>query len=183
MVGHPIEPDQVTRKLSSAIMARTLGILSGIMDLMVDGLSPWVKNRRGPYGLIVVGADPAGLSAAIYAAREGVKTLIIERDRVGGIRSVIECTDNCPGVPGDLEDGERSDQTRVQPKRFEVDILSGRTVTDIRAEGDYKVVCTDKGEEYRAREVLVAPGIRDRRLDVSGEKDLTGTDLHVCASD
>ena len=144
------------------------------------GVSP--KAGRQFYDLIVVGGGPAGLTASLYAAREGIETLIIEQSGVGGQAGVTERIDNYPGFASGIKGGDLADQMRAHAERFGVEILPAQAVTKIAAQGDYRMVTTETGDEYCARALLLTTGSRYRRLGVPGEEDLIGAGIHFCAT-
>ena len=144
------------------------------------GLQTRAKNPF--YDLIVVGSGPAGLTAALYAAREGIETLVIERGGVGGQAGVTERLDNFPGFPEGVSGAEFADRLRQQALRFGVEILQAQEVTGIGWDGDYRVVRTADGAEYRSWAVLLALGSTYRRLDIPGEEDFIGAGVHFCAT-
>jgi thioredoxin reductase (NADPH) len=129
-----------------------------------------------------VGGGPAGLTVALYAAREGIETLIIERSGIGGQAGVTERVDNYPGFSKGVGGAELADEMRAQVERFGVEILPAQAVTSIRSEGDYKMVSTETGDEYCSRALLLATGARYRRLNVPGEEDFIGAGIHFCAT-
>ena len=144
------------------------------------GLQTSAKNSF--YDLIVVGSGPAGLTAALYAAREGIDTLVIERGGVGGQAAITERLDNFPGFPEGVSGGEFADRLRQQAERFGVEILSAQEVTGIDIDGAYRVARTADGREYRAWSILLAPGSTYRRLGIAGEEDFIGSGVHFCAT-
>ena len=144
------------------------------------GISP--KAKREFYDLIIVGSGPAGLTAALYAAREGIETLIIERSGVGGQAGITENIDNYPGFAQGVKGAQLADAMRAQAERFGVEILPAQAVTAVSEAGDYKMINTEAGDEYCSRAVLLAPGSRYRRLNVPGEEDLIGAGIHFCAT-
>ena len=144
------------------------------------GISP--KAKREFYDLIIVGSGPAGLTAALYAAREGIETLIIERSGVGGQAGITENIENYPGFAQGVKGAQLADAMRAQAERFGVEILPAQAVTAVSVAGDYKMISTEAGDEYCSRAVLLAPGSRYRRLNVPGEEDLIGAGIHFCAT-
>ena len=144
------------------------------------GITP--KAKREFYDLIVIGGGPAGLSAALYAAREGIETLIIERSGVGGQAGTTERIDNYPGFAQGIGGAELADAMREHAERFDVEILQAQTVTSIEAQGDYKMISTESGDSYCSRSLLLTPGATYRRLNVPGEEDLIGAGIHFCAT-
>jgi thioredoxin reductase (NADPH) len=144
------------------------------------GLQTVAKSKF--YDLIVVGSGPAGLTAAFYAAREGIDTLVIERAGVGGQAGVTERLDNFPGFPEGVTGAEFAARLRAQAERFGVEILSAQEVTGVSTDDNYRVVQTADGNEYRSWAVLLAPGSTYRRLEIPGEDDFIGAGVHFCAT-
>jgi thioredoxin reductase (NADPH) len=140
------------------------------------------KDAHPFHELTVIGSGPAGLTAALYAAREGMSTLVIERAGVGGQAGVTERLDNFPGFPEGVTGAEFADRLQRQAERFGVEILQAQEVTSVEVDGDYRVVRTADGSEYRSWAVLLAPGSTYRRLDVPGEDDFIGAGVHFCAT-
>ncbi len=144
------------------------------------GLQTQAENAF--YDLIVVGSGPAGLTAAFYAAREGMEVLVIERGGVGGQAGVTERLDNFPGFPEGVTGDEFANRLRAQAERFGVEVLSAQEVTSVAAEGAYRLVTTGDGATYSAFAVLLALGSTYRRLGIDGEDDLIGAGAHFCAT-
>ena len=144
------------------------------------GISP--KAERETYDLIVVGGGPCGLTTAIYAAREGIETLIVERSGVGGQARVTERIENYPGFPEGITGGQLADQMRAQAEGFGVEILPAQAVSRLHPAGNSWAVMTESGDEYSSGVVLIASGSTYRRLNVPGEDDLIGAGVHFCAT-
>ena len=144
------------------------------------GINP--RAERQYYDFVVLGSGPAGLTAAIYAAREGLDTLVIEKGGVGGQTGTTERIENYPGFAEGVGGAELADQLRVHAERFGVEILPAQAVSSITAAGDYRLVWTETGDEYCSRALLLATGSRYRRLNVPGEEDHIGAGIHFCAT-
>jgi thioredoxin reductase (NADPH) len=144
------------------------------------GLQTTAKNRF--YDLIIAGSGPAGLTAALYAAREGIETLVIERGGVGGQAGITERLDNFPGFPEGVSGAEFADRLQQQAERFGVEILTAQEVTTVDTDGAYRCVHTADGAEYRSYAVLLALGSTYKRLGISGEEDFIGAGVHFCAT-
>jgi thioredoxin reductase (NADPH) len=140
-------------------------------------------TARNPfYDLIVVGSGPAGLTAALYAAREGIETLVIERGGIGGQAGITERLDNFPGFPEGISGDEFASRLRQQAERFGVEILSAQEVTEVGVDDEYRFVRTADGAEYRSWAVLLTLGSTYRRLGIPGEEDFIGAGVHFCAT-
>ena len=144
------------------------------------GLEP--KAKREYYDVIVVGSGPAGLSAAIYAAREGFETLVIDSAGVGGQAGVTDRIENYPGFPKGVGGAELADHMAEQARRFGVEILQAQPVNSMNDMQICKVVKTASGDEYSAGALLLATGSKYRKLNVPGEDDLIGKGVHFCAT-
>ncbi len=149
---------------------------------LAEKLHLQTQARMRYYDLIVVGSGPTGLTAALYAAREGLDVLVIERSGVGGQAGVTERLDNFPGFPEGIGGGEFADRLAQQARRFGVEILQAQEVTGLRADEETRYVTTADGAEYGARAVLLATGSTYRRLGAPGEDDFIGAGIHFCAT-
>ena len=137
---------------------------------------------RSHYDLIVVGGGPAGLTAALYTAREGIDTLVIERAALGGQAAATERLDNMPGFAQGIEGSEFSSQLRQQAERFGVEMLQAQDVVRIYHHDNYRCVDTADGSKYSARALLIATGSRYKRLGAAGEDLFIGAGIHFCAT-
>jgi len=133
------------------------------------------------YDLVVVGGGPTGLTAAAYAAREGLETLVVERGAFGGQAGITERLDNYPGFPEGIRGAEFADRLAAQSRRFGVELLSAE-VSSIDLDGQYRVVRLATGHEVRSHVVLLAPGSTYQRLGVPREEDFIGAGVHFCAT-
>jgi len=140
------------------------------------------QAQRKVYDAIIVGAGPAGLTASIYTAREGLQTLVIERSGLGGQASITQEIENYPGFPKPIRGAELGERLGQQAERFGVEILQAQHVTRITSDGKHRLVHVESGEEYCAPAVIIATGSTYRRLRVPGEEDFIGAGVHFCAT-
>jgi len=137
---------------------------------------------RSHYDLLVLGGGPAGLTAALYAAREYIDTLVIERAAFGGQAAGTDKLDNLPGFPDGVTGIEFSKRLRLQAERFGVELLQAQEVVEVRRHHNYPCVKTIDGQTYSARSLLIATGSRYKRLNVPGENEYLGAGVHFCAT-
>ncbi len=138
--------------------------------------------ERSHYDLIVIGGGPAGLTAALYTAREGIDTLVIERAALGGQAATTQWLDNVPGFSEGISGADFSHQLRLQAERFGVEFLQAQDVTDVHSHENYRHITTGDGSKYTAKTVLIATGSRYKHLNISGEEDYIGAGIHFCAT-
>ena len=130
--------------------------------------------------LVMIGAGPSALSAAIYTTREDIDTTLYEKAVVGGLAAVTDMVDNYPGFPEGVEGMKLADQLQQQATRFGAKFEYGE-VSSIRDEGDYKTLVID-GKEVHARAVLIATGSDYNKIGVPGEAEFYGRGVHYCAT-
>jgi alkyl hydroperoxide reductase subunit F len=131
------------------------------------------------YELIIVGAGPAGMTAAVYAARKKLNTALISYD-IGGQVLWTTGVENYMGYQF-IEGSELMQKFQEQVRQFPLDMKTGGRVNNLsRTDAGFEVR-TDKGESYRARAAIIATGKRPRQLDVPGEEKLRGRGVTYCA--
>ncbi len=132
------------------------------------------------FDIIIIGAGPAGLSAAIYGARGGLKTAIFEKGMVGGQINVTDEVENYPGFEEPLSGFDLTDKMRKQAERFGA-VFIDEEIIAIGMEGLCKVIETSENK-YRAKSLIICTGAHPRRLNVPGEERLTGRGVSYCAT-
>ena len=149
---------------------------------LAEKLGLTTKAQYKYYDVIVIGSGPAGLTAALYLAREAKKTLVIEKAGVGGQAGITQVIENFPGFDEGISGAEFAERLGRQARKFGVEILQAQEVKKINREGQYLCVETGDGESYGGKAVLLATGASYRRLGIPGEEGLIGTNVHFCAT-
>lgn len=132
------------------------------------------------HDVVMIGAGPAALTAAIYTTREDIDTLLFERGVIGGLAAVTDWIDNYPGFPKGIAGLEFADELRQQAERFGAKIELGE-VTKITDEGQYKRLETTSGDVL-AKAVLIATGSDYKKIGVPGEQEYYARGVHYCAT-
>lgn len=150
-----------------------------------DGLAARVGLRiqaaQDFYDMVVVGAGPAGLAAAVYGASEGLKTLVIEPEAPGGQAGSSSRIENYLGFPSGLSGAELGRRAHTQAARFGAEFVTQRA-TGLRVEGQYRFIELADGREVSSHVVLLASGVQYRRLNIPGAERLTGRGIYYGAA-
>jgi thioredoxin reductase (NADPH) len=140
-----------------------------------------MSDKETPkHDVIIIGAGPAALTAAIYTTREDIDTLLFERGVIGGLAAVTDKIDNYPGFPEGVPGLQLADDLQKQAERFGAVIELGE-VTAIKDEGKYKRLETTSGDML-ARAVLIATGSDYKKIGVPGEEEFYAKGVHYCAT-
>src|SRR3989338_4377805 len=132
------------------------------------------------HDLVIVGAGPAALSAAIYTCREDIDTLLFEKGAIGGLAAVTDWVDNYPGFADGVSGLDLSKAMHKQAERFGAKIELGE-VQKIEDQGKFKKLTTTEGDIY-ARAVLISTGSDYKKIGVPGEKEYYARGVHYCAT-
>lgn len=134
------------------------------------------------YDLIIVGAGPAGLGAAVYGASEGLSTALIEREATGGQAGTSSRIENYLGFPTGISGGDLARRATDQARRLGAEILTAVEAVKVRAEGPYRIVTLNDGTELSCKALIIASGVTVNILDVPGVERLTGAGIYYGAS-
>jgi len=140
------------------------------------------QPERPFYDLVIVGAGPAGLGAAVYGASEGLHTLLIEKAAPGGQAVTSARIENYLGFPVGLSGADLARRAVAQARRFGAEILSPQEAVQIRREDPYRVVTLADGREVSCHALLIATGVDYCRLEVPGIDALTGAGVYYGAT-
>lgn len=134
------------------------------------------------YDLIIVGAGPAGLAAAVYATSEGLRTIVVEREAVGGQAGMSSRIENYLGFPAGLSGGDLARRAVTQARRFGAEFLLTQEAVALCKNGDALGVNLSDGSELRAHCVIISTGVSYRRLNLPGADHLTGRGIYYGAA-
>ncbi len=133
------------------------------------------------YQLIILGGGPAGLTAGLYAARDRLNVLLLERGAMGGQVLVTDWIDNYPGFPEGLSGSDLAEKMAAQAARFELETKIGNVVK-VELSETLKRLTLESGEEITSQALIICTGARPNKLSVPGEEELTGRGVSYCAT-
>ncbi|HEV8423860.1 MAG TPA: FAD-dependent oxidoreductase [Actinomycetes bacterium] len=149
-----------------------------LVDPSVEVLAARVGLSTTPdtdfYDTVIVGGGPAGLGAAVYAASEGLRTVLLERQATGGQAGQSSRIENYLGFPDGVSGAQLTDRARRQALKFEAELLTARSVAGLEVRGSSRMVRFADGGQVAAHTVVLATGVDYRTLDVPGADRLTG---------
>jgi thioredoxin reductase (NADPH) len=152
-----------------------------LVDPSIEELAARVGLSTTPatdfYDTVIVGGGPAGLGAAVYAASEGLRTVLVERQATGGQAGQSSRIENYLGFPDGVSGVQLTDRARRQAHKFGAEILTARNVAELEVRGSSRVVHFGDGGEVAAHTVVLATGVAYHKLNVSGADRLTGLGL------
>lgn len=134
------------------------------------------------YDLVIIGAGPAGLAAAVYGASEGLRTVVIERDAAGGQAGTSARIENYLGFPQGISGADLTRRATTQAKRLGAEILAAQEVVGLRVEDPYRIVTLGDGSELNCHAVLISTGVKVREIDVPGIEPLIGGSVYYGAA-
>ena len=144
------------------------------------GLQPQIQNEI--YDVVIIGAGPAGLAAAVYGSSEGLKTLLIERRAPGGQAGTSSRIENYLGFPAGLSGADLTRRAISQATRLGAQFLSPHAVNNIKQKDGYKKIILDDGPEIISRSVVITTGVDYRKLEVKGVENFTGAGIYYGAA-
>lgn len=138
-------------------------------------------TEKDIYDLIIIGAGPAGLAAGLYAARFGLKTLILETQAIDGRATEVSLIENYPGFPEGITGKDLIQRMYDQASKFGAKIKPFKEVTDLKFNGKLKKVATRKGA-YHTLALIIATGTQRKKLRVPGEVEFLGRGVSYCST-
>lgn len=149
---------------------------------LADRLGLTREAADATYDVVIAGGGPTGLTAAIYAAREDLSTLVVERSAAGGQAGVTERLDNYPGFPDGIGGAELADRIVRQAQRYGVELLTAVSVAGVAPRDGSADLTLSTGQRVTAGATVLATGSTYLRTGAPGESDLVGAGIHFCAT-
>ncbi len=136
-----------------------------------------MENRM--YDMVIIGGGPGGYTAALYAARAGLRVAVVEKFSAGGQMALTDKIENYPGFPEGIDGYALAEKMQQQAEAFGAETIYGE-VTALELNGDIKHIHSDSGS-FQSRTVVIAAGANPRKLNLPEEEKLTGRGVHYCA--
>ncbi|MFJ2032176.1 FAD-dependent oxidoreductase [Streptosporangium sp. NPDC087985] len=161
--------NQVLRNPSNAGLARAIGL-------------PVPSVPEDVFDLVIVGAGPAGLAAAVYGASEGLRTVVLDAVATGGQAGTSSCIENYLGFPSGISGGELAERAVIQARKFGAHFGMPAEVVSIERQAEHYVIGLRDGPPIEGRTIVVATGARYRKLDVPRLEDFEGNGVYYAAT-
>jgi thioredoxin reductase (NADPH) len=174
-------PDLEPSALPLCILPDGSRLAAATVEQIAAGLGMIAAPSLAEYDLVIVGAGPAGLAAAVNAASEGLRTVVVEAVAPGGQAGTTSMIQNLLGFPDGISGSELATRAVVQARRFGAELLLARPLADVSADGPGYVARLSDGTLVRGGSLLFASGVDWRRLDVPGIDDLLGAGVYYGA--
>ena len=168
-------------QLPVCVLPNGMRLAPATLEGVAAGLGMVSAPSLSEYDLTIVGAGPAGLAAAVYAASEGLRALAIEAVAPGGQAGTTSMIENYLGFPQGISGSELATQATAQAKRFGAEVLLARRLVAVTRDGPGYVADLSDGTALRSRALLVASGVDWRRLEVPGIDELLGSGVYYGA--
>jgi thioredoxin reductase (NADPH) len=169
------------QKLPVVLFADGTVLVDPELDVLAGRVGLRVQAAQDFYDLVVVGAGPAGLAAAVYGASEGLSTVVIEPEAPGGQAGSSSRIENYLGFPSGVTGAELGRRAHTQASRFGAEFVTQRA-TGMRVDGQYRFIQLADGREVSSHAVLLAPGVQYRKLNCPGSERLTGCGVYYGAA-
>ena len=170
-----------TRSLPICVLPDGTRLSPATLEQVAAGLGMVSGPLRSEYDLTIVGAGPAGLAAAVYAASEGLRTVVVEAIAPGGQAGTTSMIENYLGFPNGISGSELATRAVAQARRFGAEILLARPLVGISTEGSGYGAHLSDGTRVYGRTLLLASGVEWRRLEVPGIEELLGAGVYYGA--
>ncbi|MEM7572401.1 MAG: FAD-dependent oxidoreductase [Bacteroidota bacterium] len=175
---HGIEPRQLP-----AVVTEEGELLANPQPAdLAEALGMSAHAQEELYDVVIIGAGPAGMAAAVYGGSEGLKTLLIEKRAPGGQAGTSSRIENYLGFPSGLSGSELTRRAMAQTLRFGVEVVSPREVEAIEIQDNYKILTLDDGSTVKTKAVIVTTGVQYRHLPAEGADDFTGAGVYYGAA-
>jgi len=172
-----LDPD----KLPVVLLADGTALVDPEPEVLAARVGLSTQATQEFYDMVVVGAGPAGLAAAVYGASEGLRTLVIEPEAPGGQAGSTSRIENYLGFPSGITGADLGRRAHVQAARLGAEFVTQRAIS-LRIDGQYRFVKLADGLEVSSHVVLLAPGVQYRKLDIPGADRLIGCGIYYGAA-
>jgi thioredoxin reductase (NADPH) len=159
----------------SHLVAPTTAALATKAGLQTHAKQPF-------YDVVVVGGGPAGLANAVYAASEGLRTVLVESEAAGGQAGTSSMIENYLGFPAGVTGADLAQRATMQARKFGAELLTGQEVVALRREDPYRIVVLGDGTELTAYTVVITTGMSARTLNAPGVEPLHGRGVYYGAA-